>query len=161
MIWSDESSFTVFPTSGRVYVCRTPKEAYSPECLVPTLKHRESSVMVLASISWYNILLVLLLPFMASLLQGSTATPPLHPFISPSLLRLRAERNSQPSLWLSRCVFKLSGIEWSNQTGCEVLVTKGNISNNNNGFNMCNMKINTNELTTKNLSLKNHFQKLI
>jgi hypothetical protein len=37
--WSDESSFTLLPTSGRVYVWRTPKEAYNPECLVPTVKH--------------------------------------------------------------------------------------------------------------------------
>jgi len=33
---SDESSFTLFPTSGRVYVRTSPKEAYNPECLVPT-----------------------------------------------------------------------------------------------------------------------------
>jgi hypothetical protein len=39
VIWSDESSFTLFTTSGRVYVWRTPKEAYNPECLVPTVKH--------------------------------------------------------------------------------------------------------------------------
>jgi hypothetical protein len=39
VIWSDESSFTLFPTSGRIYVWRTPKEAYNPECLVPTVKH--------------------------------------------------------------------------------------------------------------------------
>jgi hypothetical protein len=31
MIWSDESSFTVFPTSGTVYIWRTPKEAYTQE----------------------------------------------------------------------------------------------------------------------------------
>jgi hypothetical protein len=30
-MWSDESSFTLLPTSGRVHVCRTPKEAYTPE----------------------------------------------------------------------------------------------------------------------------------
>jgi hypothetical protein len=34
VIWSDETSFTLFPKSGRVYVWRTPKEAYNPECLV-------------------------------------------------------------------------------------------------------------------------------
>jgi hypothetical protein len=34
VIWSDELSFLLFPTSGRVYVWRTPKEAYNPECLV-------------------------------------------------------------------------------------------------------------------------------
>jgi hypothetical protein len=28
MIWSDESSFMLLPTSGRVYVWRTPKEVY-------------------------------------------------------------------------------------------------------------------------------------
>jgi hypothetical protein len=39
MIWLDESSFIPFHTSGRVYVWRTPKEAYNPECLVPTVKH--------------------------------------------------------------------------------------------------------------------------
>jgi hypothetical protein len=32
VIWSDESSFTLFPASGRVCVRRTPKEAYIPEC---------------------------------------------------------------------------------------------------------------------------------
>jgi hypothetical protein len=32
MIWSDESSFTLFPTSERVYIRRTPEEAYNPEC---------------------------------------------------------------------------------------------------------------------------------
>ena len=31
VIWSDESSFTLFPTSGWVYVWRTPKESYNPE----------------------------------------------------------------------------------------------------------------------------------
>jgi hypothetical protein len=39
-IWSDESSFTLLPTSERLYVWRTPREAYNPESLVPTVKHR-------------------------------------------------------------------------------------------------------------------------
>jgi hypothetical protein len=69
VIWSDESSFMQFPTSGRVYVWRTPKEAYNPECLIPTVKHGGSSVMVWAAISWYNILFVALLPFMTELRQ--------------------------------------------------------------------------------------------
>jgi transposase len=34
VIWSDDSSFTLFPKSGRVCVWRTNKEAYNPECLV-------------------------------------------------------------------------------------------------------------------------------
>jgi hypothetical protein len=51
MIWSDELSFMLFPTIGRVYVWRTPKEAYNLECLVPTVKHGAGSVMVWAAIS--------------------------------------------------------------------------------------------------------------
>jgi hypothetical protein len=39
VIRSDESSFTLFPASGKVYVWRTPKEANNPECLVPKVKH--------------------------------------------------------------------------------------------------------------------------
>jgi hypothetical protein len=52
-MWSDESSFMLFPTSGRVYVWRTPKEAYSAEYLVPAVKHWEGAVIVWAAISWY------------------------------------------------------------------------------------------------------------
>jgi hypothetical protein len=73
-MWSDELSFTLFPASGKVYVQRTLKEAYNPECLVPTVKHGGGPVMVWAAISWYSILLVPLLLFMAELLQGSTWT---------------------------------------------------------------------------------------
>ena len=36
-----------------VYVWRTPKEAYNPECLVPTVKNGGGSVMIWAAISWY------------------------------------------------------------------------------------------------------------
>jgi hypothetical protein len=39
MIWSDESPFMLFHTSGRIYVWRTFKETYNPEFLVPTVKH--------------------------------------------------------------------------------------------------------------------------
>jgi hypothetical protein len=74
VIWSDESSFTLFPASGRVYVWRRLKEAYNPEFLVPTVKYGCGPVMVWAAVSWYSILLVSLLPFMAELLQGSTWT---------------------------------------------------------------------------------------
>ena len=54
VIWSDESSYTLTLTSGRVYTRRTPKEAYNPECLVPTVKHGGGSVMIWAAISWYS-----------------------------------------------------------------------------------------------------------
>jgi hypothetical protein len=50
VIWSDESSFTLFPTSGRVYVWRTPKEAYDPECRVTRVKREGDSVIVRAEI---------------------------------------------------------------------------------------------------------------
>jgi transposase len=39
--WPDESSFTLLPTSGRVYVWGTAKEVYNPECPVPAVKHWE------------------------------------------------------------------------------------------------------------------------
>jgi hypothetical protein len=74
MIWSDEPSFTLFPTSGSVCIWRTPQEAYNSEFLVPTVKHRGASVMVCAAISWYSIRLVPVLPFVAELQQGSTWT---------------------------------------------------------------------------------------
>jgi hypothetical protein len=35
-----------------VYVWKTPKEAYNPECLVPTMKNEGGSVMIWAAISW-------------------------------------------------------------------------------------------------------------
>jgi hypothetical protein len=62
----------MFPTSGKVYVWRTPKEAYNPEYLVATVKHGGGSVMFWAAVSWHSILLVPVLAFMAELLQGST-----------------------------------------------------------------------------------------
>jgi hypothetical protein len=37
--------------SGRFNILRTPKGAYNPECLVPTVKHGAGSVMVWAAIS--------------------------------------------------------------------------------------------------------------
>ncbi|GFX91262.1 transposable element Tcb1 transposase [Trichonephila clavipes] len=52
VIWSDESSFTLFQTSGHVFVWRTPTEAIHVDCLVPTVKHGEESVMVWAAISF-------------------------------------------------------------------------------------------------------------
>jgi len=42
------------PTSGLVYVWRTPTEAYNPECLVPTVKHEDGYVMTWAAVSCYS-----------------------------------------------------------------------------------------------------------
>jgi len=66
IIWSGESSFTLYPTSGRVYIWTSPKEAYNPECLVPTVKHVARSVMIWASLC--SILLVLYFLIMVELL---------------------------------------------------------------------------------------------
>jgi hypothetical protein len=46
VIWSDELAFMLFPTSGRVYVWRTPEKAYNMECLIPIVKHGRGSAMV-------------------------------------------------------------------------------------------------------------------
>ena len=60
-MWSDESSFMLFPTSGEVYVWTPPKETCNPECLVPTLKHGARSVLIWAAISSILLLPVLTL----------------------------------------------------------------------------------------------------
>lgn len=52
VIFSDESSYTLFPTAGRVYVWRQPKEAFNSDCLLPTVKHGGGSVMIWGAISW-------------------------------------------------------------------------------------------------------------
>jgi len=38
IVWLDELYVTVLPTSDWVYVWTSPKEAYSPECLVSAVK---------------------------------------------------------------------------------------------------------------------------
>ncbi|GFX83981.1 transposable element Tc1 transposase [Trichonephila clavipes] len=50
VIWSDESSCTLFQTNECVLVCRTPVEAFHVDCLVPTVKPGGSSVMVWSAI---------------------------------------------------------------------------------------------------------------
>jgi hypothetical protein len=52
-------SFTLFPTSGRVYIWGPPKEAYILECLVATVKHGGGSMTIWGAISWYSAALVL------------------------------------------------------------------------------------------------------
>ncbi|GFT53088.1 transposable element Tcb1 transposase [Trichonephila clavipes] len=46
VIWSDESTSTLFQTTGRIYVWRTSKEAFAPECIAPTVKQGGGSLMV-------------------------------------------------------------------------------------------------------------------
>lgn len=55
VVYSDESTFTLFSTTGRVYVWRTPDETYDLDCLKPTVKHGGGSVMVWGAISWHGV----------------------------------------------------------------------------------------------------------
>lgn len=55
VVYSDESTYTLFPTTGRVYVWRTPEETYDLDCLKPTVKHGGGSVMVWGAISWHGV----------------------------------------------------------------------------------------------------------
>ena len=60
----------IFPTSGRVYVWRKPKEAFNPDYLLPTVKHGGGLVMVWAAISWSS--LVRLPPWMVGSISKIT-----------------------------------------------------------------------------------------
>ena len=53
-VCSDESLFTLFPTTVWVYIPRMPKEAYKSECLIPTVKYGGGSVIIWAAKSCYS-----------------------------------------------------------------------------------------------------------
>ena len=46
VLWSDETSFTLFPRLGRQYVRRQPGEEMREDCLAPTVKHGGGKIMV-------------------------------------------------------------------------------------------------------------------
>uniref|UniRef100_A0A4W6D530 Tc1-like transposase DDE domain-containing protein n=1 Tax=Lates calcarifer TaxID=8187 RepID=A0A4W6D530_LATCA len=46
ILWSDESSFQLYPPPDNVRVHRRPGEALSPACTVPTVQHGGDSIMV-------------------------------------------------------------------------------------------------------------------
>ena len=46
VLWTDESKFEVFGNKRRVYVRRSAEEKMLTQCLVPTVKHGEGSVIV-------------------------------------------------------------------------------------------------------------------
>jgi len=54
VMWSHESSFTLFPTWGRVEVWRTPTVAHNSECLVPAAIYGGGSVTIWTAIWWYS-----------------------------------------------------------------------------------------------------------
>lgn len=45
-LWSDESSFSIFPFPSQQYVRRRPGEELRPDCLIPTVKYGGGKVMV-------------------------------------------------------------------------------------------------------------------
>ncbi|GFS96543.1 DDE_3 domain-containing protein [Trichonephila clavipes] len=51
-IWSDESSFTLFPTTGWVQVWRTPVQAYACDHLIPIAIHGGGRVMIWVVMLW-------------------------------------------------------------------------------------------------------------
>jgi hypothetical protein len=53
-IWLEKSPFNFFPKSGRVYVWRTRKEVYNPECL-PSSNSEAHPVIALAAMSWFSV----------------------------------------------------------------------------------------------------------
>ena len=48
MVWSDEATFRLFPTTGKVYVRRGKGEEYKPQCVSPTVKYGGGKVSVWA-----------------------------------------------------------------------------------------------------------------
>jgi transposase len=52
VVWSDESPFTIFRTTGKTYVRRREGEAYKASCIVPTVKHGGGKLMVWGCFRW-------------------------------------------------------------------------------------------------------------
>ena len=46
VVWSDEATFRLFPTTGKVYVRRGKGEEYKPQCVSPTVKYGGGKVSV-------------------------------------------------------------------------------------------------------------------
>ena len=51
VMWSDESPFSLFPKCDKMYVRRRPGEEFQRQCLKPTVKHGEESIMVWGCVS--------------------------------------------------------------------------------------------------------------
>ena len=61
MIFSDESSFSFFPTAERVYVLKQTREDYNPDCRLPAVQHGGGSVVVWVAMSWNSLGLIVAL----------------------------------------------------------------------------------------------------
>lgn len=46
VLWSVESKFQVFGSNRRIFVRRSVEEKMLPQCVVPTVKHEDGSVMM-------------------------------------------------------------------------------------------------------------------
>ncbi|GFW42704.1 DDE_3 domain-containing protein [Trichonephila clavipes] len=55
VIWSDESSLELLPTTGRVQVWKTPAQVYNPNCVLSTVKYEGGSVRIWAAISRFSV----------------------------------------------------------------------------------------------------------
>ncbi|GBL75615.1 hypothetical protein AVEN_154935-1 [Araneus ventricosus] len=55
IIWSDESSFTIFQTNSRVYVWRTPAESHRVDYHRPSIKYRGDSLMLWGMMSHHSL----------------------------------------------------------------------------------------------------------
>ena len=55
VLWSDESTFNLFRTDGKVMVWCAPKEEFQPACTVPTVKHGGGNVKVWGCFTWNGV----------------------------------------------------------------------------------------------------------
>jgi hypothetical protein len=55
VVFFDELCFPLFQNDARVRAWRRPGEQYHPDCLVPTAKHGDGSVMVWGCFSWWGV----------------------------------------------------------------------------------------------------------
>ncbi|GET51079.1 transposable element Tcb1 transposase [Rhizophagus irregularis DAOM 181602=DAOM 197198] len=55
VVWSDESRFALFESDGRVRVWRNLGEAYNQNCIQPTVKFGDGSVMFWGCFSWHGV----------------------------------------------------------------------------------------------------------
>ena len=55
MVWSDESRFALFQSDGQARVWRSSKETYNKDCIQPTVKFGEVSVMFWGCFGWHGV----------------------------------------------------------------------------------------------------------